>query len=92
VSSDRRGTHPARPFGVTGGGFAEGQNDPEEHPPEKNVGAFGTGQENIEEYPEDVKLGSFARGQQAESHIIEGTFGETDEDPEKSEKSEEPEE
>lgn len=92
MSSDRRGTHPARPFGVTGGGFAEGQNDPEEHPPEKNVGAFGTGQEDIEEYPEDVKLGSFARGQQAESHIIEGTFGEKNEEPKKSEKAEEPEE
>lgn len=78
MSSDRRGTHPARPFGVTGGGFAEGQNDPEDHPPEKNVGAFATGQEDIEEYPEDVKLGSFARGQQAESHIHEGTFGAPD--------------
>jgi hypothetical protein len=89
VSSDRRGTHPARPFGVTGGGFAEGQNDPEEHPPEKNVGAFATGQEDIEEYPEDVKLGSFARGQQAESHIHEGTFGAPDEAPEETEETEE---
>jgi hypothetical protein len=60
---------------VTGGGFAEGQNNPEEFVPEKTVGAFGTGQEDPEEFPEDVKLGSFARGQQAESHIIEGTFG-----------------
>jgi hypothetical protein len=89
VSSDRRGTHPARPFGVTGGGFAEGQNDPEEHPPEKNVGAFATGQENIEEYPEDVKLGSFARGQQAESHIHEGVFATPDEEPEETEETEE---
>jgi hypothetical protein len=89
VSSDRRGTHPGRPFGVTGGGFAEGQNNPEEFKPEKNVGGFGTGQEDIEEYPEDVKLGSFARGQQAESHIHEGTFGAVEEEPEEPEEPEE---
>jgi hypothetical protein len=65
---------------VTGGGFAEGQNNPEEHEPEKNVGGFASGQEDLEEYPEDSKLGSFARGQQAESHIHEGTFGTTDDD------------
>jgi len=82
VSSDRRGTHPGRPFGVTGGGFAEGQNNPEEHKPDKNVASFAAGQEDIEEYPEDTKLGSFARGQQAESHIHEGTFGVTEEEPE----------
>jgi hypothetical protein len=79
VSSDRRGEHPGRPFGATGGGFAKGQNNPEEFEPTKDVGGFATGQEDIEEYPEDVKLGSFARGQQAESHIHEGTFGTTDE-------------
>jgi len=82
VTSDRHGTHPARPFGVTGGGFAEGQNNPEEFEPEKNVGGFASGQEDLEEFPEDSKLGSFARGQQAESHIHEGTFGTTDEAPE----------
>jgi len=82
VTSDRRGTHPARPFGVTGGGFAEGQNDPEEFKPEKNVASFAAGQENVEEFPEDTKLGSFARGQQAESHIIEGTFGKGEDEPE----------
>lgn len=87
TGSHRDGEHPARPFGVTGGGFAEGQNNPEEFEPEKKVGAFGTGQENLEEYPEDAKLGSFARGQQAESHIHEGTFGTVNEEPE-----EEPEE
>ena len=82
MSSDRRGTHPARPFGATGGGFAEGQNNPEEFEPEKNVASFAAGQEDIEEYPEDVKLGSFARGQQAESHIQEGTFGASEDEPE----------
>ena len=75
MSSDRRGTHPARPFGATGGGFAEGQNNPEDFEPEKNVASFAAGQEDVEQFPEDTKLGSFARGQQAESHIHEGTFG-----------------
>jgi hypothetical protein len=82
VSSNRHGTHPARPFGVTGGGFAEGQNNPEDFVPEKTVGAFGTGQDDPEEFPEDVKLGSFARGQQAESHIHEGTFGKVNDEAE----------
>lgn len=81
MSSNRDGTHPGRPFGVTGGGFAEGQNDAEEFVPEKKVGSFGTGQEDVEEFPEDLKLGSFARGQQAESHIHEGTFGTTEDEP-----------
>ncbi|HEY2656976.1 MAG TPA: hypothetical protein VGI55_14380 [Solirubrobacteraceae bacterium] len=83
MSSNRDGTHPGRPFGVTGGGFAEGQNDPEEFKPEKKVGAFGTGQEDLEQYPDDAKLGSFARGQQAESHIHEGTFAVGEDKPEK---------
>jgi len=82
VSSYRDGTHPGRPFGVTGGGFAEGQVDPEEHTPDKTVGGFGTGQEDLEEFPEGAKLGSFARGQQAESHIHEGTFAATEDEPE----------
>lgn len=81
MSSDRRGTHPARAFGRTGGGFAEGQDNREEFPPDKQVGGFATGQEDIEEYPEDVKLGSFARGQQAQSNIHEGTFGGGENEP-----------
>jgi hypothetical protein len=85
VSSNRHGTHPGRPFGRTGGGFAEGQDHPEEFPPDKTVGAFGTGQEDLETFPEGAKLGSFARGQQAESHIHEGTFGTGEHDPEKDE-------
>jgi hypothetical protein len=80
--SNRHGTHPARPFGVTGGGFAEGQNNPEEFEPDKTVGGFATGQEDLEAHPEGVKLGSFARGQQAESHIHEGTFGTVEGEPE----------
>ena len=80
MSSHRDGTHPGRPFGVTGGGFAEGQVD-EEYVPDKKVGGFAEGQEDVEEFPEGTKLGSFARGQQAESHIHEGTFG-TGEDEE----------
>jgi hypothetical protein len=83
VSSNRDGTHPGRPFGVTGGGFAEGQYDPAKFEPEKKVGAFGTGQEDLEQYPEDAKLGSFARGQQAESHTHEGTFAAGEDEPEK---------
>jgi hypothetical protein len=85
--SHRDGSHPGRPFGVTGGGFAEGQVD-EDYVPDKKVGAFGTGQEDLEEYPEGAKLGSFARGQQAESHIHEGTFGETEGDTEEEEPAE----
>jgi hypothetical protein len=88
VSSDRHGTHPARPFGRTGGGFAEGQDNPEEFPPDKTVGAFGTGQEDLEEYPEGAKLGSFARGQQAESHIHEGTFASGEAEPPAAEEGE----
>jgi hypothetical protein len=63
---------------VTGGGFAEGQNNPEDFKPEKNVGAFASGQEDLEQFPEDAKLGSFAKGQEAEQHLEEGTFGKVD--------------
>jgi hypothetical protein len=83
VSSNRHGEHPARAFGATGGGFAEGQNDPEEFEPDKTVGGFASGQDDQEEFPDDVKLGSFARGQQAESHIHEGTFGKVEDEAEK---------
>ena len=82
MSSDRLGTHPGRPFGRTGGGFAEGQDSPEEFPPDKTVGSFATGEEDLEAFPEGAKLGSFARGQQGESHIHEGTFGAVEGDPE----------
>jgi hypothetical protein len=71
---DRHGTHPARAFGVTGGGFAEGQVDPDEYKPEKNVGGFATGQEDLAEFPEDAKLGGFARGQESHKSTEEGTF------------------
>lgn len=80
--SDRDGTHPGRPFGVTGGGFAEGQNDPDEFPPDKKVGGFATGQEDLETHPEGAQLGSFAIGQEAERHIHEGTFDETEDETE----------
>jgi hypothetical protein len=76
--SDRHGTHPGRPFGVTGGGFAEGQVNPEEFKPDKTVGGFATGQEDLEEYPEGAQLGSFAIGQESERHIHEGTFSESE--------------
>ena len=79
-SNDRHGTHPGRPFGVTGGGYAEGQVDPEDYTPDKNVGGFASGQEDLEEFPEGAKLGTFARGQQAESHVHEGTFASGEED------------
>jgi hypothetical protein len=82
VSSDRHGTHPARAFGVTGGGFAEGQVHPEEFKPEKKVGGFGTGQEDLEEFPEDAQLGSFAKGQETDPNVQEGTFGKVEGKPE----------
>ena len=75
MSSDRHGTHPGRPFGVTGGGFAEGQVDPEEFKPEKNVGGFAAGQEDLEEFPEGAQLGGFAKGQETQENVQEGTFG-----------------
>ena len=62
MSSERQGEHPARASGVTGGGFAEGQADPEEFEQDEQVGDFATGQENLGEFPEDAQLGSFARG------------------------------
>lgn len=85
MSSNRHGNHPGRPFGATGGGFAKGQNHPEEFEPDPTVGGFGSGQDDQEAFPEDVKLGSFARGQQAESHIHEGTFVTGEDEEEKKE-------
>jgi len=78
MSNDRQGEHPARPYGVTGGGFAEGQADPEEFPEDKQVGSFATGEEDPEKYPQDQELGSFARGQESSEALEdmdEGTFG-----------------
>ena len=78
MSSEREGEHPARPYGVTGGGFAEGQANPEEYPEDQEVGSFATGEEDPEKYPEDKELGSFARGQEtsdSEQNMEEGTFG-----------------
>lgn len=75
MSSERQGEHPARPYGATGGGFAEGQAEPEQFEQDKQVGAFATGQEDVEEFPEDAQLGSFARGQETHENVQEGTFG-----------------
>jgi hypothetical protein len=60
---------------VTGGGFAEGQADPEEFEEDEQVGSFATGQEDPENFPEDEQLGSFARGQESLENMEEGTFG-----------------
>jgi hypothetical protein len=81
MSSERQGEHPARPFGSTGGGFAEGEANPEEFSEDKRVGGFAEGEEDPEEFPEDERLGSFAKGQQESDSLEEteeGTFGETD--------------
>lgn len=83
MSSERQGEHPARPYGATGGGFAEGQADPEEFSEDKRVGGFATGEEDPEEFPEDERLGSFGGGQQADGPEgpEEGTFGNTEGPP-----------
>jgi hypothetical protein len=75
VTSERQGEHPARAYGVTGGGFAEGQADPEQFEQDKQVGDFATGEEDLETFPEDAKLGSFAEGQESQQNVEEGTFG-----------------
>ena len=79
MSSERQGEHPARAYGVTGGGFAEGQADPKELVQDKQVGDFATGEEDLERFPEDAKLGSFARGQESQQNVQEGTFGAVEE-------------
>jgi hypothetical protein len=85
VSNEKReGEHPARAYGVTGGGFAEGQADPDPAK-EAKVGSFSTGEEDPEKFPEDEQLGSFGRGQEsAESagDMEEGTFGTVEGPPE----------
>ena len=82
MSSERQGEHPARAYGVTGGGFAEGQADPEEFEQDEQVGDFATGQEDLEEFPEDAQLGTFAKGQETQENVKEGTFGTVEEPPE----------
>jgi hypothetical protein len=85
MSSNREGEHPARAYGVTGGGFAEGQANPEEFEEDKEVGSFATGEEDPEKFPEDEQLGSFARGQEKPEsleNMEEGTFGTVEGEPE----------
>jgi hypothetical protein len=77
MTSERQGEHPARPFGSTGGGFAEGEANPEEYEQDQKVGSFATGEEDSEEFPQDENLGSFAKGQEATDDAeneTEGTF------------------
>jgi hypothetical protein len=78
MPTDRQGEHPARAYGATGGGFAEGQADPDEFAQDKRVEGFATGQDDPEQYPEDEQLGSFAEGQEKPESLEgpqEGTFG-----------------
>ena len=78
MSSKREGKHPARPYGTTGAGFAEGEANPEELEQNKQVGSFATGEEDLEKFPEDEQLGSFAKGQEktdSPQNEEEGTFG-----------------
>ena len=78
MSNEREGEHPARAYGATGGGFAEGQANPEEFEQDKDVGSFATGEEDLEKFPEDQQLGSFAKGQEetdSPQNEEEGTFG-----------------
>jgi hypothetical protein len=73
----REGEHPARAYGVTGGGFAQGQAAPEPSE-EQPVGSFATGEEDLENFPEDEQLGSFGRGQESPESLEdmeEGSFG-----------------
>ena len=82
MTSERQGEHPARAYGVTGGGFGEGQAKPEEFEQDKVVGGFATGEEDLERFPEDAELGSFARGQESERNVEEGTFARGEDQPE----------
>jgi hypothetical protein len=81
MTSGRQGEHPARAYGVTGGGYAEGQVNPDEFEQDKRVEGFATGQEDAESFPENEQLGSFARGQEetdSPQNVQEGTFGTTE--------------
>jgi hypothetical protein len=78
MSSKREGKHPARAYGATGGGFAEGEANHEEVEQDKQVGSFAAGAEDLEKFPEGEQLGSFARGQEetgSPHDEEEGTFG-----------------
>ena len=78
MTGEREGEHPARAYGTTGGGFAEGEAKPEEFEPDKQVGSFATGEEEPEDFGDDERLGSFARGQEetdSSQNVKEGTFG-----------------
>ena len=78
MTDKREGEHPSRAYGVTGGGFAEGQTDPEEFDQDTQVGSFATGEEDLGSFPEDEQLGSFAVGQEktdSPQNDQEGTFG-----------------
>ena len=73
----RAGEHPARAYGSSGGGFAEGEANPEQFEQDEQVGSFATGEEDPEKFPEDEQLGSFARGQEktdSPENLEEGTF------------------
>jgi hypothetical protein len=82
MTSERQGEHPARAYGVTGGGFAEGQADPEQFEQDQQVGDFASGEEDLERFPEDAKLGSFARGQESQQNVQEGTFSTVEDEAE----------
>jgi hypothetical protein len=80
MSSERQGQHPARSYGATGGGFAEGKASPEQFPEDQQVESFAAGTEDADTFPEDERLGSFARGQEetdSPQNVEEGTFGTT---------------
>jgi hypothetical protein len=81
MADKREGEHPARAYGATGGGFAEGQVHPEDVEPDKQVGSFATGEEDLAKHPEGEELGSFARGQEktnSPQNEEEGTFSNVD--------------
>jgi len=84
MNGEREGEHPARAYGATGGGFAEGEANPEEFEKDKQVGSFASGEEDVEKFPEDERLGSFARGQEeteSSQNVEEGTFDTGEDDP-----------
>jgi hypothetical protein len=81
MTGGRQGKHPARAYGVTGSGFAEGQANPDECEQDKRVEGFATGQDDPKSFPEDEQLGSFSRGQEetdSPQNEQEGTFGVVD--------------
>ena len=84
MTGEREGEHPARAYGTTGGGFAEGETKPEEFEQDEQVGSFATGEEEPEKFADDERLGSFARGQEeteSSQNVEEGTFGTEEDDP-----------